>query len=73
MYIAGDELVCQVGSTQLEYQARAIEDPHAWLLEQKDWVPLGAADESKPGSRRVRVRLAMACSLVVWTKMSEPA
>jgi hypothetical protein len=47
MYIEGDELVCQVGSTQLKYRAGAIEDLHTWLLEQNDWVPLGAADESK--------------------------
>jgi hypothetical protein len=47
MYIDGDELVCQVGSTTLKYHARAIEDLTAWLKEQGDWVPLGAADESK--------------------------
>jgi hypothetical protein len=41
------QLVCQVGSTKLTYQARAIEDLHAWLKEQGDWVPLGAADEQK--------------------------
>ena len=41
-------LVCQVGSTRLTYRLRAIEDLHAWLLEQGDWVPLGAADENKP-------------------------
>lgn len=50
MYIDGDELVCQVGSTQLKYQARAIDDLHAWLTEQGDWVPLGAADEQKPAA-----------------------
>lgn len=48
MYRDGDQLVCQVGSTRLTYQARAIEDLHAWLLEQGDWVALGAADEQKP-------------------------
>ncbi|MGV8895269.1 MAG: DUF6855 family protein [Rhodoglobus sp.] len=47
MFIEGDELVCQVGSTTLKYQARAIDDLTAWLGEQGDWVPLGAADESK--------------------------
>ena len=26
----------------------AIEDLDAWLREQDDWVPLGAADEQKP-------------------------
>ena len=48
MYVDGDELVCQVGSTRLTYRARAIDDLHAWLLAQEDWVPLGAADEKKP-------------------------
>ncbi|MDQ2673122.1 MAG: hypothetical protein M3Y40_00520 [Chloroflexota bacterium] len=43
-------LVCQVGSTQLKYHASAIEDLHAWLTEQGDWVPLGAADEQKDAS-----------------------
>ncbi len=43
-------LVCQVGSTTLTYQARAIADLHAWLLEQGDWVLLGAADEKKPAA-----------------------
>ena len=38
-------LVCQIGSTTLKYHLRAIEDLHAWLLHQSDWVPLGAADE----------------------------
>jgi hypothetical protein len=40
-------LVCQVGSTTLTYHLAAINDLHAWLKEQGDWVPLGAADESK--------------------------
>src|SRR5688500_603097 len=40
-------LVCQVGSTTLKYHASAIDCLHAWLREQGDWVPLGAADESK--------------------------
>jgi len=40
-------LVCQVGSTRLTYRLRAVEDLHAWLLEQGDWVPLGATDEKK--------------------------
>ena len=42
-------LVCQVGSTKLTYDLRAIEDLHLWLTEQGDWVPLGAADEKKHG------------------------
>jgi hypothetical protein len=52
MYRDGDaeppELVCQVGSTTLRYLARAVEDLHAWLVAEGDWVPLGAADEQKP-------------------------
>ena len=43
-------IVCQVGSTTLKYDARAIADLHAWLLAQGDWVPLGAADEKKPAA-----------------------
>ena len=43
-------LVCQVGSTRLSYDARAIDDLAAWLAEQGDWVPLGAADENKPAA-----------------------
>ena len=41
------QLVCQVGSTKLTYQLRAIEDLHTWLQAQGDWVLLGAADEKK--------------------------
>ena len=40
-------IVCQVGSTQLRYHLRAIDDLHAWLKQQGDWVPLGSADEQK--------------------------
>jgi hypothetical protein len=40
-------IVCQVGSTKLLYDARAIDELHAWLTQQGDWVPLGAADEQK--------------------------
>jgi hypothetical protein len=43
-------LFCQVGSTQLRYRLRAIDDLHAWLLAQGDWVDLGAADEGKPAA-----------------------
>jgi len=42
-----EQLVCQVGSTKLTYLWRAVDDLHAWLAEQGDWVPLGAADEKK--------------------------
>jgi hypothetical protein len=41
-------LFCQVGATQLRYQLRCLDDLHAWLAEQGDWVELGAADEQKP-------------------------
>jgi hypothetical protein len=46
---AGDPpaLVCQVGTTTLKYHLSAVDDLHAWLREQGDWVPLGAADEQK--------------------------
>jgi uncharacterized protein DUF6855 len=43
-------LVCQVGSTQLKYQLRCIDDLHAMLLAHGDWMPLGAADEQKPAA-----------------------
>lgn len=42
------QLVCEVGSTRLNYQLRAIDDLHAWLEAQGDWVSLGAADEQRP-------------------------
>jgi len=50
MFVEGDELICQVGSTTLEYHARAVEDLTAWLKERGDWVPVGAADELKPAA-----------------------
>jgi hypothetical protein len=50
MWREDDVLVCQVGSTTLKYQWRAVEDLHAWLEEQDGWVPLGAADEKKPAA-----------------------
>lgn len=40
-------LVCQVGSTTLRYDARAVDDLVAWLRQQPGRVPLGAADEKK--------------------------
>ena len=42
------QLVCQVGTTKLTYDLRAIDDLHAMLQAAGDWVPLGAADEQKP-------------------------
>jgi hypothetical protein len=41
-------LVCQVGSTQVRYHLRAIDDLYAMLKAHRDWMPLGAADEQKP-------------------------
>ena len=43
-------LVCQVGSTQLRYHLRSIEDLHAMLRAHGGWVPLGSADEQKPAA-----------------------
>ena len=43
-------IVCQVGSTQLRYHLRAIEDLHAMLKAHGDWMPLGSADEQKPAA-----------------------
>ena len=43
-------LVCQVGSTQLKYDLRAIDDLHAMLKAHGDWMPLGSADEQKPAA-----------------------
>jgi hypothetical protein len=41
-------LVCHVGATTLRYHLSAVDDLHAWLVEQGDWVDLGASDEKKP-------------------------
>ncbi|MTD15606.1 hypothetical protein GIS00_16860 [Nakamurella sp. YIM 132087] len=43
-------LVCTVGTTTLRYRLSAVEDLHAWLIAQGDWVDLGAADEKKPAA-----------------------
>ena len=43
-------LVVQVGSTQLKYQLRALDDLHSMLKSHGDWMPLGAADEQKPAA-----------------------
>jgi hypothetical protein len=43
-------LVVQVGTTQLRYHLRCIEDLHAMLDVAGDWVPLGNADEQKPAA-----------------------
>lgn len=43
-----EALVVQVGKTRLSYQWRAIEDAHAMLRDNGDWMALGNADEGKP-------------------------
>lgn len=40
-------LVVQVGSTQLSYQMRGLQDCVAMLKSRGDWVALGNADEGK--------------------------
>ena len=40
-------LICTVGSTELRYHLRVIEDLHAMLVAHGDWMPLGNADEQK--------------------------
>ncbi len=52
-------LVVQVGTTQLSYQLRAIEDCHAMLKAAGDWMALGNADEGKP---------AVAGSIEAWAR-----
>lgn len=54
-------IVCQVGTTQLRYDLRAIEDFHAMLKQHGDWMELGAADEqkdAKPGTVEAWARSA---------------
>ena len=43
-------LVVQVGSTQLRYHLRCIEDLHSMLKVHGDWMPWGSADEQKPAA-----------------------
>jgi hypothetical protein len=43
-------IVCRVGTTQLRYDLRAIDDLHAMLKAHGDWMPLGSADEQKPAA-----------------------
>ncbi len=38
----------RVGSTELSYHLRCIEDLHAMLRDHGDWMALGNADEGKP-------------------------
>jgi hypothetical protein len=43
-------LVIQVGTTQLRYHLRCIEDLHAMLKAHGEWMLLGSADEQKPAA-----------------------
>ena len=43
-------LVVQVGKTELRYHLACIDDLHAMLKANGDWVPLGSADEQKPAA-----------------------
>ena len=43
-------LVVTVGTTEVRYQLRCIDDLHAMLVAAGDWVPLGSADEQKPAA-----------------------
>jgi len=41
-------LVCVVGTTELRYHLRCLDDLHAMLKAHGDWMLLGSADEQKP-------------------------
>jgi hypothetical protein len=43
-------LVVQVGTTELRYQLRCLDDVSQMLRERGDWMPLGNADEQKPAA-----------------------
>lgn len=43
-------LICIVGTTQLSYQLRCLDDLHAMLKKHGDWMLLGSADEQKPAA-----------------------
>ena len=40
-------LVVRVGSTELRYHRRFIDDLHAMIKARGDWLPLGSADEQQ--------------------------
>ncbi len=44
-------LVVKVGSTELRYHLRCIDDLHKMLLGKTDWILLGGADEKKPTTK----------------------
>jgi hypothetical protein len=41
-------IICNVGSTELRYDARCIDHLQAMLKQHGDWMELGSADEQKP-------------------------
>ena len=43
-------LVCVVGSTELRYHLRALDDLYTMLKAHGDWMLLGSADEQKPAA-----------------------
>jgi len=43
-------LVVTVGSTELRYHLRCLDDLHAMLKARNDWMFLGSADEQKPAA-----------------------
>jgi len=43
-------LVVKVGSTELRYHLRCLDDLSAMLQAHGDWMPLGSADEQKPAA-----------------------
>ena len=43
-------LVVVVGTTELRYRLRCLDDLLVMLRESGDWVPLGSADEQKPAA-----------------------
>ena len=43
-------LVCVVGTTELRYHLRCLDDLHSMLKARGDWMPLGSADEQKPAA-----------------------
>ena len=43
-------LVVRVGTTELRYHLRCVEDLHRMLKDRGDWMPLGNADEQKPAA-----------------------
>jgi hypothetical protein len=43
-------LVCVVGTTELRYHLRCMDDLHAMLKQHGNWMPLGSADEQKPAA-----------------------